>query len=104
MNQRLKEKQKGQQIQLNYGKFLSDATNWLRLYFGKEVFLKAATAVEVLLAEEIPWAAFNVVECLSRLFAAGRLAPMRPEHLPGDEVDRLIGKLPRTLLERLLPF
>lgn len=66
--------------------------------------LKAAAAAEVLLVEEIPWATFNVVECLSRSFAAGRWAPVRPEHLPDDEVDRLIGRLPRTLLERLLPF
>ncbi|KHN22887.1 hypothetical protein glysoja_020817 [Glycine soja] len=33
--------------------------------------LKAATVTEVLLMEEIPWATFNVVECLSCLFATG---------------------------------
>ncbi|KAG4983164.1 hypothetical protein JHK87_027913 [Glycine soja] len=66
--------------------------------------LKAAAAAEVLLAEEIPWVTFNIVECLSRLFKTRRWAPVKPEHQPDDEVDCLIGKLPRTLLERLLPF
>lgn len=64
--------------------------------------LKAATAeVEV---EEIPWGTFNVVERLSHSNVDGRWMPMRPEHLSDDEVDGLIGKLPKTLTDVLLPF
>lgn len=64
--------------------------------------LKAASAeVQV---EEIPWGTLNVVEKLSHSSTAGRWTPVRPEHLRDDEVDRLIGKLPRTLLDALLPF
>ncbi|KAL2340723.1 hypothetical protein Fmac_008663 [Flemingia macrophylla] len=54
--------------------------------------------------QEIPWATFNVVERLSHSFAVGRWTPLLPEHLPDDEVDRLVGKLPRTLRDSLLPF
>ncbi|RHN66007.1 putative calcium/calmodulin-dependent protein kinase chromatin remodeling SNF2 family [Medicago truncatula] len=52
--------------------------------------------------EEIPWSTFNVVEKLSHL--EGRWTPVRPEHLNDDEVDGLIGKLPKSLLDVLLPF
>ncbi|XP_027368431.1 DNA annealing helicase and endonuclease ZRANB3 [Abrus precatorius] len=61
-------------------------------------------AVETLQVEEIPWATFNVVERLSHSFAAGMWTPLRPEHLTDEEVDRLIAKLPRSLLHVLLPF
>ncbi|KAK7301498.1 hypothetical protein RJT34_12363 [Clitoria ternatea] len=67
----------------------------------KQLKLAAADTVHV---EEIPWATFNVVECLSHSFAAGRWTPLRPEHLSDDEVDTLIAKLPRRLLDVLLPF
>ncbi|QCE13972.1 SWI/SNF-related matrix-associated actin-dependent regulator of chromatin subfamily A-like protein 1 [Vigna unguiculata] len=59
---------------------------------------------EALQVEEIPWATFNVVERLSHSVAAGRWTPVRPEHFPDEEVERLIAKLPRTLLDVLLPF
>lgn len=59
---------------------------------------------EALQVEEIPWATFNVVERLSHSVAAGRWTPVRPEHLADEEVERLIAKLPRTLLDVLLPF
>ncbi|XP_045825146.1 DNA annealing helicase and endonuclease ZRANB3 isoform X2 [Trifolium pratense] len=52
--------------------------------------------------EEIPWNTFNVVEKLSHL--EGRWTPVRPEHLSDDEVDGLIRKLPKSLLDVLLPF
>lgn len=63
--------------------------------------LKAAPEVQV---EEIPWGTFNVVERLSHSFSAGRWVPVRPEHLSDEEVDCLIGKLPRTIRSALLPF
>ncbi|KAK7411371.1 hypothetical protein VNO78_02804 [Psophocarpus tetragonolobus] len=61
-------------------------------------------AAEMLQVEEIPWATFNVVERLSHSFVAERWTPVLPEHLADDEVERLIAKLPRTLLDVLLPF
>lgn len=63
--------------------------------------LKIATDIEV---EEIPWGTLNVIERLSYYFAAGRWMPCRPEHLSDDKVDELIAKLPRKLLDALLPF
>ncbi|WVZ21261.1 hypothetical protein V8G54_008583 [Vigna mungo] len=60
--------------------------------------------VETLQVEEIPWATFNVVERLSLSVASGRWTPVRPEHLADEEVERLIAKLPSTLLDVLLPF
>ncbi|KAF7806232.1 DNA annealing helicase and endonuclease ZRANB3 isoform X1 [Senna tora] len=63
--------------------------------------LKIAADIEV---AEIPWGTFNVIERLSHSFAAERWVPCRPEHLPDEKVDELIGKLPRTLLDALLPF
>lgn len=54
--------------------------------------------------EEIPWGTLNVVGRLSHSFVSDRWMPCRPEHLSDDEVDKLIGKLPKSLLEVLLPF
>ncbi|KAL5544566.1 hypothetical protein UlMin_008350 [Ulmus minor] len=54
--------------------------------------------------EEIPWGTLNVVESLSHSFISGRWIPCRPEHLLDDQVDELIGKLPKMLLNQLLPF
>jgi hypothetical protein len=73
---------------------LSDYTSVLRC-------LKSWKSVEV---EEIPWGTFNVVERLSHSFISGRWLPCRPEHLSDEKVDELITKLPRTLLDTLLPF
>ncbi|KAM6593938.1 hypothetical protein CsatA_001641 [Cannabis sativa] len=61
--------------------------------------LKSSKNVEV---EEIPWATFNVVERLSH--SLERWIPCRPEHFSDEKVNELIGKLPKTLLEALLPF
>lgn len=47
---------------------------------------------------------FNVVERLSHSFATGHWMPCRPEHLSKEKVDELIGKLPRKIMETLLPF
>ncbi|POO01949.1 SNF2 domain-containing protein / helicase domain-containing protein / HNH endonuclease domain-containing protein [Trema orientale] len=63
--------------------------------------LKSNKNVEV---EEVPWATFNVVERFSHSFVAERWIPCRPEHFSEDKVDELIGELPKTLLEALLPF
>ncbi|KAF8399556.1 hypothetical protein HHK36_015423 [Tetracentron sinense] len=54
--------------------------------------------------QEIPWGTLNVVEALSHSFIAERWIPCRPEHVSDDEVDRLIGELPKMLLNALLPF
>ncbi|PQM42362.1 DNA annealing helicase and endonuclease ZRANB3 isoform X2 [Prunus yedoensis var. nudiflora] len=54
--------------------------------------------------EEIPWGTLNVVERLSHSFISGKWIPCRPEHLSDDKVDELIGKLPKNLLDALLPF
>ncbi|GMN54237.1 hypothetical protein TIFTF001_023365 [Ficus carica] len=54
--------------------------------------------------KEIPWGTLNVVERLSHSFVSERWMPCRPEHLSDDEVDDLMGKLPKSLLEALLPF
>ncbi|KAJ8536294.1 hypothetical protein K7X08_034695 [Anisodus acutangulus] len=63
--------------------------------------LKNSKSIE---CEEIPWGTFNVVEKLSNSSAAGRWIPCRPEHLPDEKVDELIGKLPKRLLDTLHPF
>lgn len=54
--------------------------------------------------EEIPWGTFNVIEKLSHSFIMGKWIPCRPEHFPDDKVDELFGKLPRKILDTLLPF
>ncbi|KAK3021011.1 hypothetical protein RJ639_045142 [Escallonia herrerae] len=54
--------------------------------------------------EEIPWGTFNVVERMSHSFTQGRWIPCRPEHIPDEKVDELIGGLPKSLLHALLPF
>lgn len=64
-------------------------------------YLKSTKNVAV---EEIPWATFNVIEKFSHSFGAGRWIPCKLEHLSDDKVDELIGKLPKTLLDTLLPF
>ncbi|XP_061358893.1 uncharacterized protein LOC133303060 isoform X2 [Gastrolobium bilobum] len=66
--------------------------------------LKCVAAGEMMQVEEIPWATFSVVERLSHSFVAGRWEPVRPEHLSEEKVDELIEKLPKTLLDALLPF
>jgi len=63
--------------------------------------LKNYKDVEV---EEIPWTTYNVLEKFSHSYTSGRWIPCRPEHLPDEKVEELIQKLPRKLLETLLPF
>ncbi|RDY04796.1 DNA annealing helicase and endonuclease ZRANB3, partial [Mucuna pruriens] len=70
----------------------------------RPVLKQLKAAAEALQVEEIPWGTFNVVERLSHSYAAGRWNPLRPEHLADDEVERLVAKLPTTLLDVLLPF
>ncbi|GAB2270051.1 hypothetical protein Dimus_004965 [Dionaea muscipula] len=63
--------------------------------------LKSSKGIEV---EEIPWTTYNVLEKLSHSYNAGKWMPCRPEHLPDEKVEELMNKLPRKLLDRLLPF
>lgn len=64
-------------------------------------YLKSGRGIEY---EEIPWGTFNVIEKLSHSVSMGRWMPCRPEHLPDDKVDELIAKLPKKILDALLPF
>ncbi|KAL2935367.1 DNA annealing helicase and endonuclease ZRANB3 [Bienertia sinuspersici] len=63
--------------------------------------LKKLKDIEV---EEIPWNTYNVMEKLSHSYISGHWIPCRPEHLSDEEVEELIMKLPRKLLNTLLPF
>lgn len=71
----------------------------LKLADYQTVLKQLKAGIEV---EEIPWNTFNVVEKLSH--SVGRWNPVRPEHLNDEEVDELVGKLPRSLVDVLLPF
>ncbi|KAI5410188.1 hypothetical protein KIW84_055606 [Lathyrus oleraceus] len=71
----------------------------LKLADYRTVLKQLKAGVEV---EEIPWTTFNVVEKLSR--SVGRWTPVRPEHLSDEVVDDLIRKLPKSLVDVLLPF
>ncbi|KAI4329645.1 hypothetical protein MLD38_028010 [Melastoma candidum] len=66
--------------------------------------VRCLRSVEGLVYEEIPWGTFNVVEKLSHLFSTGHWMPCRPEHLSEEKVDELIGRLPKKIVETLLPF
>ncbi|KAH9722050.1 hypothetical protein KPL70_006605 [Citrus sinensis] len=63
--------------------------------------LKNSAGIEV---EGIPWVTLNVVEKLSHSIDTGRWNPCRPEHLSDEVVDEMIGKLPKSLLDVILPF
>lgn len=63
--------------------------------------LKKSKGIE---CEEIPWGTFNVIERLSHSFVAEQWMPCRPEHLFEDQVNELIGMVPKTLFDALLPF
>ncbi|CAN8298649.1 unnamed protein product [Cochlearia groenlandica] len=54
--------------------------------------------------EEIPWTTFAVVEKLSKSYISGRWEPCKPEHFTEEKVEELIDKLPRKLVDTLLPF
>lgn len=54
--------------------------------------------------QDIPYITRIAVSKMSRPYAEGRWEPCRPEHIPDEEVDKLMGKLPKSLLEVLLPF
>lgn len=73
----------------------------LRDYSSVLTCLKNSDGIEV---EGIPWVTFNVIEKLSHSFITGRWNPCRPEHLSDDIVDEMIGKLPKRLLDVILPF
>lgn len=68
-----------------------------------EVFacLKNANGIEV---EGIPWLTLSVLEKLSPSFVTERWNPCRPEHLSDEVVEEMIGKLPKRILDVLLPF
>lgn len=63
--------------------------------------LKSCRGIEI---DDIPWGTFNVIEKLSNSVTAGRWIPCRPEHLPDEKVDELIERLPKLLVQSLLPF
>lgn len=63
--------------------------------------LKGNKSVEI---EDIPWGTLNVIERLSHSSEVDRWIPFRPEHLSDEKVDETIEKLPKSLLEVLLPF
>ncbi|GMH18224.1 hypothetical protein Nepgr_020065 [Nepenthes gracilis] len=63
--------------------------------------LKNSNCIEI---EEVPWTTYNVVMKLSHSFAVGRWIPCRPEHLSDEKVEELMKKLPKKLLNTLLPF
>ncbi|XP_050223840.1 uncharacterized protein LOC126673653 isoform X2 [Mercurialis annua] len=63
--------------------------------------LKKYKVIEI---EKIPFGTLNVVQRLSHSFETGKWEPLRPEHLCDEKVDELIGKLPRKILDVLLPF
>ncbi|KAI9117591.1 hypothetical protein K1719_011757 [Acacia pycnantha] len=74
---------------------------YLRDYQAVLKFLKIVTDIEV---EDIPRTTLKAVEAFSHFSGTERWIPCRPEHLSDDKVDELIGKLPRALLDALLPF
>lgn len=57
-----------------------------------------------IIVEEIPWTTYNVMQNLSHPYVSGQWIPCRPEHLSDEKVEELIKKLPRKLLDTLLPF
>ncbi|XP_048500280.1 uncharacterized protein LOC104893980 isoform X3 [Beta vulgaris subsp. vulgaris] len=63
--------------------------------------LKNCKDIEV---EEIPWTTYNVLEKLSESYISGQWITCRPEHLSDETVEGLVKKLPRKLLDTLLPF
>ncbi|ERM99888.1 DNA annealing helicase and endonuclease ZRANB3 isoform X1 [Amborella trichopoda] len=54
--------------------------------------------------QEIPWRTLAVVQKLSYSSIGGKWIPCMPNHVSDDEVDALLGKLPRKLRDLLLPF
>ncbi|XP_030531053.1 DNA annealing helicase and endonuclease ZRANB3 isoform X3 [Rhodamnia argentea] len=69
-----------------------------------DAVIRCLKSFKSIVIEEIPWGTFNVIEKLSHSFIVGQWIPCRPEHLPDEKVDELIGKLPRKILDTLLPF
>lgn len=63
--------------------------------------LKNYKGIEI---EEIPWGTLNVVGRLSHSLTEGRWLPCRPEQLSDEMVDKYIRKLPKMLLDALMPF
>ncbi|OVA00749.1 SNF2-related [Macleaya cordata] len=54
--------------------------------------------------QEIPWKTRHVIQKFLHSFVSERWIPCTPEHLPDDDVDALISKLPKILFDALLPF
>ncbi|WCJ35882.1 SWI/SNF-related matrix-associated actin-dependent regulator of chromatin subfamily A-like protein 1 [Euphorbia peplus] len=73
----------------------------LRDYDAVLLCLKNYKDIEI---QDIPFGTLNVVQRFSNSFGTGRWEPFRPEHLCDGKVDELISKLPRKMLDRLLPF
>ncbi|OWM65249.1 hypothetical protein CDL15_Pgr008839 [Punica granatum] len=69
-----------------------------------DAVLRCLRTVKTVDYEEIPWGTYNVIEKLSHSFVEGRWIPCRPEHLPSEMVNELIGTLPKKIVDALMPF
>ncbi|MED6194350.1 hypothetical protein PIB30_027738 [Stylosanthes scabra] len=66
--------------------------------------LKAASH-QISDVEEIPWNTLKAVETMMVASGGGGTwKPARPEHLTDEQVDDLIAKLPKCLVDALMPF
>ncbi|CAN1795737.1 DNA annealing helicase and endonuclease ZRANB3 [Linum perenne] len=63
--------------------------------------LKNLKGVEI---EKIPFGTLHIIQKLGRYIDTGKWEPHRPEHLTDEAVDEAIAKLPKKLLDVLLPF
>nr|XP_029144522.1 DNA annealing helicase and endonuclease ZRANB3 isoform X2 [Arachis hypogaea] len=66
--------------------------------------LKAASH-QIADVEDIPWNTLKAVETMMLASGGGGTwTPTRPEHLTDEQVEDLIAKLPRSLVDALMPF
>ncbi|XP_071701949.1 uncharacterized protein [Rutidosis leptorrhynchoides] len=54
--------------------------------------------------EDIPYVTRRAITVLSCPYVEGRWEPCRPEHLSDEKVGELMGRIPKSLLDVLLPF
>ncbi|KAJ4841441.1 hypothetical protein Tsubulata_009085 [Turnera subulata] len=73
----------------------------LRDYDAVLTCLKNYKCIEI---QKVPFTTLNVIQRLSHSHDMGRWEPCRPEHLTEEKVDELTGKLPKKLVDSLLPF
>ncbi|CAN0896056.1 DNA annealing helicase and endonuclease ZRANB3, partial [Linum grandiflorum] len=63
--------------------------------------LKLLKGIEI---EKIPFLTLHIMQTLGRHIDTGKWEPCRPEHLTDEAADEAISKLPKKLLDVLLPF